>query len=37
VALMLGFCVTAPLLDLSAKLATATMPVGQITATVVFG
>lgn len=32
VALMLAFCVTAPLLDVSAKLATATIPVGQITA-----
>lgn len=32
VALMLAFCITAPLLDVSAKLATATVPVGQITA-----
>jgi drug/metabolite transporter (DMT)-like permease len=32
VALMLAFCVTAPLLDVSAKLATETIPVGQITA-----
>jgi drug/metabolite transporter (DMT)-like permease len=32
VALMLGFCVTAPMLDLTAKLASATVPVGQITA-----
>lgn len=32
VALMLAFCLTAPLLDVSAKLATATIPVGQITA-----
>ncbi|MES2144117.1 MAG: DMT family transporter [Pseudomonadota bacterium] len=31
VGLMLGFCVMAPLLDVSAKLATATIPVGQIT------
>ena len=32
VALMLGFCLTAPLLDVAAKLASATVPVGQITA-----
>lgn len=32
VALMLGFCVTAPLLDVAAKLASASVPVGQITA-----
>ncbi|WP_299651082.1 DMT family transporter [uncultured Jannaschia sp.] len=32
VALMLGFCVTAPLLDVSAKLASNSIPVGQITA-----
>lgn len=32
IALMLAFCVLAPLLDASAKLATATIPVGQITA-----
>lgn len=32
VALMLGFCVTAPLLDVAAKLAADTLPVGQITA-----
>ncbi len=32
VALMLGFCLTAPLLDVSAKLASASVPVGQITA-----
>ncbi len=32
VALMLGFCVTAPLLDVAAKLASDTIPVGQITA-----
>ncbi len=32
VALMLGFCVTAPLLDVSAKLAADSVPVGQITA-----
>ena len=31
VALMLVFCVTAPLMDVSAKLASATVPVGQIT------
>jgi drug/metabolite transporter (DMT)-like permease len=31
VALMLAFCVLAPLLDVSAKLATQTVPVGQIT------
>ena len=32
VALMLGFCLTAPLLDVSAKLASDTVPIGQITA-----
>ena len=32
VALMLGFCLTAPLLDVSAKLASTTVPTGQITA-----
>jgi drug/metabolite transporter (DMT)-like permease len=32
VALMLGFCVTAPMLDVAAKLAAASLPVGQITA-----
>jgi drug/metabolite transporter (DMT)-like permease len=32
VALMLGFCLTAPLLDVAAKLASVTVPVGQITA-----
>ncbi|WP_299748425.1 DMT family transporter [uncultured Boseongicola sp.] len=32
VALMLGFCVTAPLLDVAAKLASGSVPVGQITA-----
>ena len=32
VALMLGFCLTAPMLDMAAKLASATLPVGQITA-----
>jgi drug/metabolite transporter (DMT)-like permease len=32
VTLMLAFCVLAPLLDVSAKLATATLPVGQIVA-----
>ncbi|MCR9239593.1 MAG: DMT family transporter [Alphaproteobacteria bacterium] len=31
VALMLGFCLTAPILDVAAKLASATVPVGQIT------
>jgi len=31
VALMLGFCLTAPLLDVAAKLASASIPVGQIT------
>ena len=31
VALMFGFCVTAPLLDVAAKLASASVPVGQIT------
>ena len=29
---MLGFCLTAPLLDVAAKLASSTVPVGQITA-----
>ena len=33
VALMLGFCLTAPLLDVAAKLASSSVPVGQITAT----
>nr|WP_286193825.1 DMT family transporter [Tropicibacter sp. R16_0] len=32
VILMLGFCLTAPLLDVAAKLASASVPVGQITA-----
>ncbi|EDZ44297.1 transporter, dme family [Rhodobacteraceae bacterium HTCC2083] len=32
VALMLGFCLTAPLLDVAAKLASSNVPVGQITA-----
>lgn len=32
IAMMLGFCVTAPLIDVASKLATATLPVGQITA-----
>lgn len=32
IALMLGFCVTAPLLDVAAKLASSSVPVGQITA-----
>ncbi|MCI5109192.1 MAG: DMT family transporter [Marivita sp.] len=32
VALMIGFCVTAPLLDVAAKLASSSVPVGQITA-----
>lgn len=32
VALMLGFCLTAPLLDVAAKLASNSVPVGQITA-----
>lgn len=31
VALMLGFCVTAPMLDVAAKLASDSLPVGQIT------
>lgn len=31
VALMLGFCLTAPLLDVAAKLASSSIPVGQIT------
>lgn len=32
VALMLGFCMTAPMLDVAAKLASTSLPVGQITA-----
>lgn len=32
VTLMLGFCVTAPLLDVAAKLASDSVPVGQVTA-----
>jgi drug/metabolite transporter (DMT)-like permease len=32
VALMLGFCLTAPLLDVAAKLASSSVPIGQITA-----
>ena len=32
VALMIGFCITAPLLDVAAKLASSSVPVGQITA-----
>ena len=32
VALMIGFCLTAPLLDVAAKLASSSVPVGQITA-----
>lgn len=32
VALMLGFCITAPMLDVAAKLASASVPVGQISA-----
>jgi len=32
VTLMLGFCLTAPLLDVAAKLASSTVPIGQITA-----
>jgi len=32
VGLMLGFCLTAPLLDVAAKLASTSVPVGQITA-----
>lgn len=32
VALMVGFCLTAPLLDVAAKLASESVPVGQITA-----
>lgn len=32
VVLMLGFCLTAPLLDVAAKLASDSVPVGQITA-----
>lgn len=31
IVLMLGFCVTAPLIDVASKLAAATLPVGQIT------
>ncbi|MEM8978114.1 MAG: DMT family transporter [Pseudomonadota bacterium] len=31
VALMLGFCLTAPLLDVAAKLAASSLPIGQIT------
>jgi drug/metabolite transporter (DMT)-like permease len=31
VALMLGFCISAPLIDVASKLAAATIPVGQIT------
>ena len=31
IVLMLGFCITAPLIDVSSKLATLTIPVGQIT------
>ncbi len=31
IVLMIGFCITAPLIDVSSKLATATIPVGQIT------
>ncbi len=31
IALMLAFCITAPLIDVASKLATATIPVGQIT------
>jgi drug/metabolite transporter (DMT)-like permease len=31
VALMLGFCVTAPLIDVASKLAVQTIPVGQVT------
>lgn len=31
VVLMLGFCITAPLLDVAAKLAAGTIPVGQVT------
>lgn len=31
IALMLGFCLTAPLIDVASKLAAATLPVGQIT------
>ncbi|MGS4945289.1 DMT family transporter [Meridianimarinicoccus sp. RP-17] len=31
VALMLGFCVTAPMLDVASKLASSSIPVGQIT------
>ena len=32
VALMLGFVVTAPLIDVASKLAAQTLPVGQVTA-----
>lgn len=32
VALMVGFCLTAPLIDVASKLAAATLPAGQITA-----
>ncbi len=32
VTLMLGFCLTAPLLDVAAKLASSSVPIGQITA-----
>jgi drug/metabolite transporter (DMT)-like permease len=31
IGLMLAFCVTAPLIDIASKLATATIPIGQIT------
>lgn len=31
IALMLGFCLTAPLIDVASKLAAATIPVGQVT------
>jgi len=31
IVLMLGFCITAPLIDVASKLAAATLPVGQIT------
>ena len=33
IALMLGFCAVAPLLDVAAKLAAPTIPVSQITTT----
>ena len=36
VALMLGFCLTAPLLDVAAKLASSSVPVGQITACLLY-